>query len=59
MALAAERLRHRAWHQEAALRPTFSEIAAEMRRVVDALPLGAAALGLGALPPDSLDALFK
>jgi hypothetical protein len=30
-----------------------------MRRVVDALPLGAAALGLGALPPDSLDALFK
>lgn len=59
MALAAERLLHRAWHQEAAFRPTFSEIAAEMRRVVDALPLGAAALGLGALPPDSLDALFK
>ena len=59
MALAAERLLHRAWHPEAALRPTFSEITAEMRRVVDALPLGAAALSLGALPPDSLDSLFK
>ncbi len=58
MALDAERLLHRAWHQEAAVRPTFPEIVADIRRVIEALPLGVAALGLGEMPPDALDSLL-
>ena len=58
MPLDAERLLHTAWHQSAPLRPAFSEVVAEMRKVVEALPLGAAALGLGAMPPDALDSLL-
>ena len=60
MPVAAERLLQKAWHQAAALRPTFAEIVRELRAVEAALPMGAAALGIGALTdmPDALDALI-
>jgi len=60
MPMAAERLLQAAWHQSAALRPTFAEVVRGLRTVLEDLPLGAAALGLGSLEdmPDALDAIL-
>ena len=61
MPLAAEKLVASMWHQSAPLRPTFSHVVRELRAVEEALPLGAAALGLDTLDgmPDALDALVQ
>ena len=57
MPFTCERLLQKAWHQDAASRPTFEEAIIELHAAVEAIG-GAASHDLPPLPPDSLDALM-
>ena len=57
MPFSCERLLQRAWHQDAASRPTFEEAIVELQAAVEAIG-GGPSHDLPPLPPDSLDALM-